>query len=226
VDGFAMKLTEGDAPPNKKSKSDPPEFFVGDLRLGGARFTYERKHAGQRGHLRFTDIDLTTGAIGTDDKAKFEATPVKLTARMEGGGRVAIDLNARFFRPEPELKLRLEVTKHDLKGSNAYFLPIDELRLRGELSEARAEVRGGGAKLTTSLALRFRGFDVDFKPGRERSGFSAFLGDLLAGAIFKKDTGAAFHPGYSAITRLPEESPVAFVLRGLKEATLEAARQK
>lgn len=225
VQGLRVKLLEGDAPKKKSEPGPAPAFRIDALRVVGGRFAYERRYRGRRGSLKFSEINMTAGTLRPE--LATQATPVKLTALMGKSGQVAIDLNARFFASDPELRLRLTLKALNLQEANEYFRPLDELELRGTLQEAVCEVRGGARELRANVALRFRGFDVDFHAGRERSGFSAALGDLLGSMFFPEDTkGRAYAPGYATITREANESPVGFVLRGLKEAAMKAAQKK
>lgn len=223
AEGLRVLLSEGERKPPRE-KRPPAAFRFGAIRAVGAEFRYHRNYRGRAGGLAFDDIDLAAGAL--DSTNEEITTPVKLTARMEGTGRVEIDLKARFFAHDPRLDLRLTLKNQDLAGANAYFSPIDEIAMKGTLKEAACEVRGSHDRLQASVALRFKGFGVEFRSGAERSGLVAALSEAMAGALYAEGSdGKSFRPGYASLVRRERESPVSFVLRGLKEAAMRAARQ-
>ncbi|RZA09217.1 MAG: hypothetical protein EOP11_02375 [Proteobacteria bacterium] len=224
AENLKVEFTEGDGP-KAGAKESPPEFHLDSFSASGASFSYHRAYRGRRGSLSFRDIWLEAKDLGTDAELIDRPSAVNLKAKMENSGAVAIGLQAHFFQADPRLTMRLELKNQNLAEVNAYFKPIDEIQLKGMLVEAATETRWMKDTLKSSVALRFRNFGVDFQGGRERSGIAAFFGDLFGRAAFREESGARYLPGYASIERLPKESPVAFALRGLKEAAMKAAQQ-
>lgn len=224
--GLKVELHEGEAKKPRAERKELPAFSVGRVRVSDGAFRYLRHKAGQRGTIELTEIVLNGGPIGTADGLDENLSRFDAEARLEGSGRVRLTVNARFFQADPALRLRLELSGQDLAGVNRYFEPMDQLKLKGRLVRSEAVLSSDGASLRATVDVRYRGLDVQFLGGRERSKFSAFLGNLLKGLGIDEenlDEERSLTRGQVSLRREPGESIVSFVLRGLKEAAMKVA---
>ena len=224
--GLKVELHEGEKEKAPREKHPLPSFAVGKIAAEGASFRYHRRKAGAHGSIELDQIELEGGPIGTAPAYQDRPSSFRTKARLEGSGRVELDVNARFFQKDPGLKLRLELVGQDLGGMNRYFEPMDQIKLKGNLVRSEARLTSHGQGLEATVDVRYRGLDVEFLSGRERSGFSAFLGNLLKGLGLDDeniDEERSLARGQVSLARKAGESIVSFVLRGLKEAAMKVA---
>jgi hypothetical protein len=98
------------------------------------------------------------------------------------------------------------------------------VELRGEIRRGNASAEVRGRSLSAWADIRYRDFDIHFGRTRGRGGLKALLSNLIADIELGENK---LRPGGKSVgvRRLPRESLVSFILRGLKLAAVRVAAE-
>lgn len=221
-----VTYSEGDKPRSKGASGGGglPGFAVLSTRVEDGRFTYVRDHMNTHAVLRIGAIDLRGGAVSRID------TPVEIEARAQIEGRGDVELRVDIQKREP-LTLETDVRTRDLglPELSRFFKPNAGVDLKGTLVRGHARGHMQGTRLRTNVHAVYRDFELKVDPTYDRSEVVAFFTNLGA-AIALQDSNLDDPPEDQARTveteRKEGESIVAFLLRGMKEASLKIVKRE
>lgn len=221
---FSPRITysEGDAAPAPARDNDDRNefrFALERVNVYDGKFIYVRDHQGTHGVLGVNEI---RGKIRLEDeRIKFD-----LHARLGHSGKFELSGQAGLKKPL-DVDTELHVRDQDLADLTVFLKPNAGVELNGRIIEAAAKSRARGEQLNTRLNITFRDFNLKLDEMYDRSEVSAFFTTLGAALVLKKDNVGEPAPERSSTVdtrREKGESIVHFLLTGLKEASLEAAK--
>lgn len=210
--------------PGKAGSGGLPNFAILATRIEDGRFTYVRDHKGTHAVLRIGNIDLRAGSISRSD------VPTEFTAKAQIEGSGAIDLRVAIEWREP-LRLETDVRVRDqgLPELSRFFKPNAGVDLQGTLVRGHARGHLNGRRLRTNVRAVYKDFALKVDATYDRSEVVAFFTNLGA-AIALQDENLDDAPEDQARTveteRKDDESIVAFLLRGMKEASLKIVKRE
>lgn len=200
------------------------EFAIYDTRISGGEFTYVRNVKNTNAALRIKDLHIDAGPLGNVPELKDETANFKTTSQIEGSGRVALDISVKVFSKPLFIDTVLDVKDQDLEGLSRFFKPNAGVDLKGLLVNGQATTKLRGNHLNATVRARYKDFSLRLDKMYDRSEIQAFFTNLGAAlAMQDKNTDESKSEQTRAVEldRQPNESIVSFILRGLKEASLE-----
>jgi len=227
----AVTVTEGDLvtpSSTKESASQGLDLEIEGIEVKNSSFTYVREHPGRKGLLSVSRINASVGPVGSSERLRDADVEAKADGLLERSGRFHLEIRAKILAKAPDADVKLRITGQDLAALNPFFKPNDGVRLHGELLEARSSAAIRGARLTSSVYVRYRGLSVKIKKSEERGALSAFFQTFLASVTIRKqnaDNGNFDRTGTVELERKPKETLISFTLRGMKEAAMKVSTQ-
>ncbi len=234
LDKLSVTVKEGDlpsAPPPERGGARPPGPPL-DLELEGVvikdgAFVYVRDSPGRRGTIGISRLSAAAGPVGSSARLRGRAVEASAEGRLEDSGKFRLEVRGRPFAREPHLDVKLRVAGQELRELDRFLRPTEGIGLKGTLLESRSETAIRGSRLNSSVFLRYRGLELHMEKTKERGAVSSYIQTLLASAALgRQNADGAFDRGGTAeLDRKPGETLVGFILRGLKEAAIQVAKQ-
>ena len=226
-----VKITEGDL--YVSSTAEDSSVRTLDVEIEGIKvkqgsFTYIREHPGHTGNLNVSRINMTIGPVGSTDRFRDAYVKASAEGLLEESGQFQLQVNAKVFAEIPDVDAEFQIAGLDLANLNPFFKPTESVQLKGTLIDAQSVVAIHGARLKSSVYMRFRKLGVKIKKSDDSSALSAFFQTLMASIIMGKqniDGGDYDRTGVVDLERRQKETIIGFALRGMKEAAMKVAAQ-
>lgn len=215
---------------NTKEKSDDQSpaftFALKRARIVDGAFTYVRDVRNTHAELHVKALNVECDAI--DSKAPERETHIKATATVEGSGEAELDLRGPLLKQPLALALELRVRHQDLAGLSRFFRPNAGVDLKGELVQGYARSRISGSTVRTLVRALHKDFRLHVDKTYDRSDVEAFFTNL--GAAIALQTQNLEDPRWEQKreverTREPGESIASFILRGMRDASLDIVKR-
>lgn len=217
--GPEVTYSEGDLPQKAAGGDDTPDVGLNKISIYNGKFVYVRDHKGTHGELAINDISGKILISGGKMDARF-------TARMGESGEFDLLLQAALKKPL-EIDTELNVRNQNLDDLTVFLKPNAGVELKGEIVKAHAVSRARGDKLKTRLTVAFRDFSVRLLEMYDRTEAEAVFTNIGAALALKRENVKdSTEEQTSSVDsrRKKNESIVHFMLTGLKQAALDAAK--
>lgn len=216
-------FSEGEKPSPRQKQGgadDLPKIEIEHVAIYDGKFNYIRDVKGTHAVLNIHKI------IG---KAEFENSVAKARFSAQFGNTGEFDLlvSTPIFEKPLHIDTELNVRDQNLDDLTAFFKPNAGVELKGILVKAHSIAKMRGKKLNATVTAEYKDFSVRVDKMYDRSELQAFftnLGASLAIAKENEDAKPKDRTKTVDIEREAGESIVHFILRGLKEASLDVAK--
>ncbi|MGE3975700.1 MAG: hypothetical protein AB7F59_14330 [Bdellovibrionales bacterium] len=190
------------------------------------KFKYLRESPDRTGVIHMNDIQVTVENLNSATGPQAKLAQVKAKSLLENSGQVEMNINTAPFEDQTNVDLDIRLSQYNLKESNDFFKPIDQAELSGEIVSGFATSKVRGPKLISTVEVKYKNLDVQFFTDKDRTDVANFFMNVMADAKFDKKSTDESKPERTRtahIVRKAEETLISFILRGLKDASLEVA---
>jgi hypothetical protein len=214
-------------PGNENYLRGLPDIEIETVQVKDGDFTYVRDVKGTHAVFHVHQISLASGALGSSPRLKDAPLQVEAAAQVESSGHVDLHVETYALRRPLQMDIDLKVKAQNLADLSRFFKPNAGVELNGILLSGHGVEHLHGRELRASLQAEYQDFTLKVDPMYDRSEVTAFFTNLGAGLALKKHNREASQADQTRavhLARQPTESIVSFLLRGLKESSLDVAK--
>ncbi len=220
----------GREPPAKAKANEPDEsdWELLNIEIVDGFFQFQ-KLVGRKGALlRIHGIQAEVDRFGNSARSRTE--PWKGVARglLENSGKFVLSVAARPLDEIPIADVDLDIHNQVLSELNPYFATAEGVRLNGVLLDAVGQAALRGKTLKATVNAKYRGLDIDVQPDPTRNALVAAIATFIASIQLDQenyDSPPELRVKSAEIRQKKNESVIAFVLRGLKDAALKVTTE-
>ena len=215
-----VKILEGDLKNSASKKEIAPHFEIDQIEVVGSDFVYTREHKGRKAPIHVGKIQAT---IERTENVKFRG---QLNGVLENSGKVDLKVTALPFADEPYADIDLRLSEQNLEKMNPYFETDDGIKLKGNLLEGHSVISIRKNQLHGYVQAKYQGLNMKFEKTKERTALAAFFSNLVKSFTVRSKNTDEKHSDQikaSNTKRLPDETLLSFIFRGMKEAALDVA---
>lgn len=239
ITGVEVRVVEGDESShpraNTENWSQSRSFRIRSATLKDAKFTY--LHEGQSVNgpspIEINDLQVKIDEFGSAPDLLGKKVHAQVTGRLEKTGKLDLGVDAEIFsKPDaltPDVDVALRLRGFSLAEMNRFFKPYDGIELEGTLVDGQVRLTVDGLRQNAKVMANYTGLKVHFEKDKDRGAIAAFFSRLGESILIDRSSekeSVSDRTRTVSLERLPNESLISFLLRGMKEAAMSVASSK
>ncbi len=225
IEGDHDSASSADAPTSLTTAGGDAE--VDQIVVEEGSFSYIRRHLNRDAALKLSAVSIDIGPFGSSSRRRDQKAKGRAQGQLEKSGHFDLSVEAALFNDKADLDIDLKIAQQNLGDLNVYFEPGEGIKLGGILEEGHGKVGVRGERGAVWVYAKYKGLNFDLRKTAQRSALSAMLTNFISSLITHKDNRTKDwidRTQQVTVQRKSKESLVGFLLRGLKEATLQIPR--
>jgi len=209
--------------PDKNKQQSPWTVVIDGMKAHDGKFQYVRLYKPKAAVVSVKKIEARVGKWGTTAELWQKVSVGRATGVLENSGRFRLDVATPMPAESQHADISLELARQDIGEMNAYFRISDSIKLAGDLVQVHSNIVIRGTKLKSSVQAKYFGLKMEFEKTINRSPAATFFSNLIRS--IQMDTSSMQETKLSQtrvaeIKRMPEETIMQFILRGLMDAAM------
>jgi hypothetical protein len=203
--------------PESALETDKSDVTVNTIFVEDGNFSYVRDLIGTHAVFKVHDIN-------GDIEPNPEGAIARIRAQVGGSGNLNLRVSSPYGKQPLALDADMSVDEQSLATLSEFFKPNAGVELTGTLVKGHSLSKLRGAELTTSLYADYKDFKLKLDKMYDHNTVQTFFTNLgTTIAMREKNQSAPTDEKMTTVRSKREkgESLVSFMLRGLKEASLD-----